>query len=193
MKVVGLTGGIGSGKTTVAKMFIALGVPVYIADDEARRLTNSSLIIKRKLTDLLGIKVYKNGVLNRKYVADIIFKDKDLLNKVNKIIHPIVSLHFKRWMKNQEGIYCIKETAILFENDGYKKCDLTILVIAPVKERIRRVLNRDGSTKKAIETRIKNQWNDDKKCKLADIIIENIDLIKTKEKVREIHLFLSKI
>lgn len=193
MKVVGLTGGIGSGKTTVAKMFIALGVPVYIADDEARRLTNSSLIIKRKLTDLLGIKVYKNGVLNRKYVADIIFKDKDLLNKVNKIIHPIVSLHFKRWMKNQEGIYCIKEAAILFENDGYKKCDLTILVIAPVKERIRRVLNRDGSTKKAIETRIKNQWNDDKKCKLADIIIENIDLIKTKEKVREIHLFLSKI
>ncbi len=193
MKVVGLTGGIGSGKTAVAKMFIALGVPVYIADDEARRLTNSSLIIKRKLTDLLGIKVYKNGVLNRKYVADIIFKDKDLLNKVNKIIHPIVSLHFKRWMKNQEGIYCIKEAAILFENDGYKKCDLTILVIAPVKERIRRVLNRDGSTKKAIETRIKNQWNDDKKCKLADIIIENIDLIKTKEKVREIHLFLSKI
>lgn len=193
MKVVGLTGGIGSGKTTVAKMFIALGVPVYIADDEARRLTNSSLIIKRKLTDLLGIKVYKNGVLNRKYVADIIFKDKDLLNKVNKIIHPIVSLHFKRWMKNQEGIYCIKEAAILFENDGYKKCDLTILVIAPVKERISRVLNRDGSTKKAIETRIKNQWNDDKKCKLADIIIENIDLIKTKEKVREIHLFLSKI
>lgn len=193
MKVVGLTGGIGSGKTTVAKMFIALGVPVYISDDEARRLTNSSLIIKRKLTDLLGIKVYKNEVLNRKYVADIIFKDKDLLNKVNKIIHPIVSLHFKRWMKNQEGIYCIKEAAILFENDGYKKCDLTILVIAPVKERIRRVLNRDGSTKKAIETRIKNQWNDDKKCKLADIIIENIDLIKTKEKVREIHLFLSKI
>ncbi|MCH7785501.1 MAG: dephospho-CoA kinase [Bacteroidetes bacterium] len=193
MKVVGLTGGIGSGKTTVAKMFIALGVPVYIADDEARRLTNSSLIIKRKLTDLLGIKVYKNGVLNRKYVADIIFKDKDLLNKVNKIIHPIVSLHFKRWMKNQEGIYCIKEAAILFENDGYKKCDLTILVIAPVKERISRVLNRDGSTKKAIETRIKNQWNDDKKCKLTDIIIENIDLIKTKEKVREIHLFLSKI
>lgn len=193
MKVVGLTGGIGSGKTTVAKMFIALGVPVYIADDEARRLTNSSLIIKRKLTDLLGIKVYKNEVLNRKYVADIIFKDKDLLNKVNKIIHPIVSLHFKRWMKNQKGIYCIKEAAILFENDGYKKCDLTILVITPVKERIRRVLNRDGSTKKAIETRIKNQWNDDKKCKLADIIIENIDLIKTKEKVREIHLFLSKI
>ena len=184
MKVVGLTGGIGSGKTTVAKMFIALGVPVYIADDEARRLTNSSLIIKRKLTDLLGIKVYKNGVLNRKYVADIIFKDKDLLNKVNKIIHPIVSLHFKRWMKNQEGNYCIKEAAILFENDGYKKCDLTILVIAPVKERISRVLNRDGSTKKAIETRIKNQWNDDKKCKLADIIIENIDLIKTNEKVR---------
>jgi len=193
MKVVGLTGGIGSGKTTVAKMFIALGVPVYIADDEARRLTNSSLIIKRKLTNLLGIKVYNNGVLNRKYVADIIFKDKDLLNKVNKIIHPIVSLHFKRWMKNQEGIYCIKEAAILFENDGYKKCDLTILVIAPVKERIRRILNRDGLTKKAIEIRIKNQWSDDEKCKLANIIIENNDLKKTKEKVREIHLFLSKI
>ena len=187
MKIIGLTGGIGSGKTTVAQMFKDLGVPVYIADIEARKLTNSSKVIRRKLITLFGNSCYKDGVLNRGYVASKVFNDPDLLDKVNKIIHPKVAAHFKRWLKKQQGAYCIKEAAILFENDGYKQCDLTILVVSPKYERIRRVIARDRISEKEVLERIKNQWSDEKKSKLADIIIENIDLNSTKIRVLDIH------
>ncbi len=192
MKIIGLTGGIGSGKTTVAYMFKDLNVPVYIADLEAKNLTNSSKRIKQKLINLLSEDAYVREELNRKYVADLIFNDESLLKKVNNIIHPEVAQHFEEWIQKQEGPYCIKEAAILFENGGYKKCDLTILIIAPVEERINRVINRDKTTKIAVKERIKNQWSDEKKKKLADFVIENIDLNKTQEKVKKIHLFLSK-
>ena len=112
MKVIGLTGGIGSGKTTVAKMFGELGVPVYIADFEAKRLTNSSTVIKKKLIKLLGHSAYIDGKLNRKFVANIIFNDPKLLKKVNEIIHPKVASHFKRWVKRQNGNYCINASRL---------------------------------------------------------------------------------
>jgi len=192
MKIIGLTGGIGSGKTTVAYMFKELNAPVYIADLEAKNLTNSSIKIKQKLINLLGEEAYVREELNRKYVADLIFNDESLLKKVNNIIHPVVEQHFEEWIQKQKGPYCIKEAAILFENGGYKKCDLTILIIAPIEQRINRVINRDKSTKTAVKERIKNQWSDAKKKKLADFVIENIDLNKTQEKVKKIHLFLSK-
>ena len=116
MKIVGLTGGIGSGKTTVAKMFMELGIPVYIADDEAKRLTNSSKVIRRKLIVLLGEEAYtEEGLLNRPYVANLVFNDKMLLEGINQIIHPKVAQHFKRWIKKQKSPYCIKEAAILFD------------------------------------------------------------------------------
>ncbi len=192
MKIVGLTGGIGSGKTTVAMFFKELGVPVYIADDEAKKLTNRSKVIKRKLILLLGKKAYTNDGLNRKFVADKIFKDTGLLQKVNEIIHPKVAQHFQRWLKKQEGAYCIKEAAILFENGGYKECDLTILVTAPKEERIKRVLLRDKTTKKAIAERMANQWEDEEKEKLADIIIRNTSLSTTRKQVKKIHFSLIK-
>jgi dephospho-CoA kinase len=187
MKVIGLTGGIGSGKTTVAKMFEELGVPVYIADLEAKRLTNSSTVIKKKLIKLLGHSTYIDGKLNRKFVADLIFKDPKLLKKVNEIIHPKVASHFKRWVKKQKGNYCIKEAAILFENGSYKDCYLTILITAPKEVRIGRVMRRDDMSKEDIEKRMRNQWTDEEKGKFADIIIENIDMERTKEQVRKIH------
>jgi len=187
MKIVGLTGGIGSGKTTVAQMFKDLGVPVYIADIEARKLTNSSKVIKRKLIQLFGSSCYKDGELDRKFVADKVFNDPELLEKLNSIIHPKVAAHFKRWQCKQKGAFCIKETAILFENDGYKQCDLTILVVSPEQERIRRVMARDRISEKEVLVRIKNQWSDEKKRKLANIIIENIDLNSTKNQVLDIH------
>ena len=190
--IVGLTGGIGSGKTTIAKMFNELGVPVYIADLEAKALTNSSEEIKKELIELLGDKAYLRDKLNKKYVADIIFNDSELLSKVNAIIHPRVAEHFKKWYKEQEAPYCIKEAAILFENGAYKKCDYTILITAPIEERIARVINRDSSTMKEVESRIKNQWDDTKKSLLADFIIENIDLETSQQKVNDIHLFLLK-
>ncbi len=193
MMIVGLTGGIGSGKTTVANMFKELGVPVYIADDEAKLLTNSSKAIKQKLIELLGDEAFINGDLNKKYVADLIFNDINLLNKVNAIIHPVVAKHFKEWVKKQHYSYCIKEAAILFENGSYKNCNVTILIIAPIKERINRVTSREDISPKEVEKRIKNQWPDIKKSKLADFVIENIDLKITFQKVKEIHSHLLNI
>ncbi|MEM0519421.1 MULTISPECIES: dephospho-CoA kinase [Aequorivita] len=187
MKIIGLTGGIGSGKTTVAKMFSKLGVPIYIADVEAKKLTNSSKIIRRELIALLGENAYTDAGLNRTYVADKIFNDTNLLQAVNKIIHPRVAMHFKKWTTKQNAPYVIKEAAILFENGGYKHCDLTILVTAPKAIRIARVMARDKTSKEAIEQRINNQWSDKEKLKLADIIIENTTIEATKKRVSEIH------
>lgn len=187
MKIVGLTGGIGSGKTTVARMFEKLGTPIYIADDEAKKLTNSSKIIKSKLINLLGEETYVDGVLNRTYVAEKIFSDKNLLEATNAIIHPEVYIHFKKWAAKQNSNYVIKEAAILFENGSYKDCDLIILVTAPKKIRVARLLDRDSTTIAAIEKRIKNQWSDAKKLKLADIVIKNTDLKSTEEQVLTIH------
>jgi len=192
LKIIGLTGGIGSGKTTVAKMFEELGISVYIADIEARKLSNRSKVIRRKLTELLGPQAYIDTQLNREFVAQMIFNDADLLKKVNAIIHPKVASHFKRWVKKQQGPYVIKEAAILFENGGYKQCDKTILVVAPKAVRIERLLARDNSNKAEIEARMKNQWSDSEKKKLADIIIENTHLETTRKRVLEVHKNLSK-
>ncbi|MBZ0326465.1 MAG: dephospho-CoA kinase [Altibacter sp.] len=187
MKIVGLTGGIGSGKTTVAGLFKELGAPVYIADVEAKKLSNSSKIIRRKLIQLLGEKAYTHGGLNRKFVADKIFKDPILLKSVNEIIHPKVAQHFKRWVKRQNASYCIKEAAILFENGEYINCDLNILVVAPKAERIRRVIQRDATTKEAVLERMSHQWSDAKKQKLADFVIKNQNLESTQKQVQKIH------
>ncbi|WP_432411447.1 dephospho-CoA kinase [Rasiella sp. SM2506] len=192
MKIVGLTGGIGSGKTTVAAMFKELGVPVYIADVEAKKLANSSKIIRKKLIELLGEAAYDSTGLNRSFVAAYIFNDEKILQQVNQIIHPKVKAHFKRWVKQQEGVYCIKEVAILFENGGYKECDYTILITAPKKVKIKRLLQRDNTTEEAVLARMKNQWSDAKKIKLAHTVLENTDLEKTQKAVLALHKKLLK-
>ncbi len=187
MIVVGLTGGIGSGKTTVAKQFAALGIPVYIADEEAKKLMNRSKIIKRKLIELFGSEAYKNDALNRPFIAQIIFYNKEILQKMNAIIHPRVATHFNKWMLKQTAAYVIKEAAILFENDGYKLCDYVITVVAPKELRIKRLLKRDTTTKDKIEAIIKNQWSDEEKIKLSHFKITNINLEDTKKQVVEVH------
>jgi len=187
MKIVGITGGIGSGKTTVAKMFESLGIPVYYADDEAKNLTATSPVIREGLIGLLGEETFKNGVLDRKYMAGKIFNDKDLLEKANAIIHPQVALHFENWVSNQSTPYVLKEAAILFESGSYQQCDKTILITAPEDIRIQRVMERDGVSKEEVLARIKNQWPDSEKKKLADFIVENIDLNSTEKKVQKLH------
>lgn len=191
MKIIGLTGGIGSGKTTVAQLFSELGVPIYIADIEAKKIMDSSKVIRRKLIALLGEDAYSGTKLNRKFVADKIFNDKFLLEAVNAVIHPKVAAHFRKWVSKQKATYVIKEAAILFENGSYKNCDMVILVTAPKQVRITRVMARDNTSKTEIEQRMNNQWSDEKKLKLADFIIENIDLKTTKNKVEAIHNLLS--
>jgi dephospho-CoA kinase len=187
MIIVGLTGGIGSGKTTVAKAFRALGIPVYIADEEAKKLMRRSKVIKRKLIQLFGDKAYVNGDLNRAFIAGIIFNDKTNLGKINAIIHPRVARHFEKWALKQDAPYLIKEVAILFENEGHKDCDFVITVKAPKRKRIERLLKRDNTTKEKIEAIIKNQWTDSEKVKLSDFVIDNVTLQKTQEQVLKIH------
>lgn len=187
MIIVGLTGGIGSGKTTVAKAFEALNIPVYIADDEAKKLMGKSKIIKRKLIQLFGAEAYIGDVLNKVFIADKIFNDKILLEKMNAIIHPRVAKHFSKWSLKQTSPYVIKEVAILFETGGDQFCDYVITVTTPKSLRIKRLLNRDQTTKEKINAIIKNQWNDDDKAKRSHYVINNIDLEDTKRQVLDIH------
>lgn len=187
MIIVGLTGGIGSGKTTVARMFNELGVPVYIADLEAKKLMKTSKVIKRKLIQLFGDEAYIDGELNRPYLANKIYSDKALLLKMNAIVHPKVKAHFIKWTKKQDFAYIIKETAILFENNSYQDCDFVITVTASEKDRIQRVILRDNSSSEKVKAVMNNQWSDEEKVKFSNFVIENTNLSETENQVRIIH------
>lgn len=185
--LVGLTGGIGSGKTTVANFFKEFGIPVYIADTEAKALMNRSKVIKRKLIALFGENAYQDGKLNREYLSQKIFNDKDLLQKMNAIVHPKVASHFKRWVKKQDAPYVISEAAILFENGSYKNYNYIITVTAPEHVRLKRVMSRDNSSEKKVKSVMGNQWKDAEKIKLSDFVIQNINLEEAKAQVQQIH------
>lgn len=193
MKIIGLTGGIGSGKTTVAKLFKELGVPVYNSDLRAKKLMENSKEIRTAVIDLLGKDSYVLERLNKKYIADKIFSDKQLLEKLNAIVHPAVKNDFIEWLKKKKTPYVIQEAAILFENGSYSNFDKIILVKAPKEARLERIIARDNGSKEEILARMKNQWDDSKKIPLSDYIIENIDLDQTKLQVVKIHRQLTKI
>lgn len=190
MKTIGLTGGIGSGKTTVANFFASLGAPVYIADDQAKKLLKTSSNVKAKVLENFGEGAYSDGEPDREFLAEKVFKDKVQLEKLNSIIHPAVAADFQEWKQQQNYHYVVYEAAILFESGSYKNCDLTILVTADYAQRIQRILKRDNSTIAEIEARIANQWSDEKKIALADFVINNSELSETRKKVEKIHLFL---
>lgn len=188
MIIVGITGGIGSGKTTVAKMFNHhFGIPVYIADEEAKKLMNRSKIIKKKLIALFGEQAYLNSKLNRPYLAQQIFSDKTKLDKMNAIVHPKVAQHFNRWVKKQQSPYVLKEAAILFESGSYKQCHFIITVTAPLSVRIERVLKRDNTTAQKVKSIVKNQWSDTKKVAHSNAVIVNKTLEKTEAQVQTTH------
>ncbi|WP_054850707.1 dephospho-CoA kinase [Olleya sp. ITB9] len=186
-KIIGLTGGIGSGKTTVANFFKTLGVPIYIADTEAKALMNRSKIIKRKLIKLFGEQAYIDDKLNKPFVASQIFSNQDLLQQMNAIVHPKVAKHFANWVKKQSTAYVISEAAILFENGSYKKYDYIITVVAPKEVRLKRVLKRDSSSKEKVEAIMNNQWSDNQKIELSDFVINNTNLETTKLEVGKVH------
>lgn len=187
MIVVGLTGGIGSGKSTIAAMFQELGVPVYNSDERAKHLMNTSKKIRKRLVELLGEKAYLDDKLNRVYIAKKVFNDADLLEKLNQIVHPVVRKDFVKWTKKQNAPYVIQETALLFENKAQELYDSVILITAPKELRIERVLARDEITKEQVIARMNNQLDDETKLKLTNFVIENIELESTALKVLEIH------
>ena len=190
MKVVGLTGGIGSGKTTVAGFFKELGIPIYIADEEAKKLLHSSKSLKSAIITLFGEQAYNKGQLDRKYIATQVFLDKEKLESLNSLVHPEVNKDFEEWKVEQKAPYVIYEAAILFEKGGYKKCDYVVLVTANLQDRIERLQKRDLSTIEEIEARMAHQWSDDRKKTYSEFIIENNSLSYTRDQVLKVHQFL---
>jgi dephospho-CoA kinase len=189
-KIIGLTGGIGSGKTTVAQLFLSFDIPVYITDLEARNLMKSDAVLDQ-IRNVFGTAVFEKGVLIREKLSEIVFNDANKLAQLNGIVHPAVKSHFKQWLlEHQKDPFIIYESAILFESGSYKECDFVINVVAPLETRIQRVIERDKTTREKVLERIKNQWNDEQKSSKSDFIIENVNLEDVKLEIVKILNFL---
>lgn len=176
-KIIGLTGGIGSGKTTVARLFMQKGVPVYIADDEAKIISSDPETV-REIVSFFGDGILgANGAIDRAALADRVFSDPEKLASLDSIIHPKVQRHFEEWVsRNAASPFVIKEAAILFESGSYRQCDKVILVTAPQEERIKRVMLRDSTSREQVLQRMARQWNDEQKRQKSDYVIENDNL-----------------
>ena len=182
-KIIGLTGGIGSGKTTVAKFIEEMGFPVYFSDDRAKNIVNDDEALKNKIKELLGEEAYdENGFYNRKYVSGIVFNDNEMRLQLNALIHPAVKIDFENWVENQNSEFVFKETALLFELKLNESCYKSVLVTADDNIRIKRVMDRDQKTYREIEAVIDKQMPEKDKIKRADFVIfnnEGIDELKT--------------
>ncbi|PQA92381.1 dephospho-CoA kinase [Chryseobacterium shigense] len=187
-KIIGLTGGIGSGKTTVAHFIEEFGFPVYYSDDRAKTIVNDSEELKIKIKGLLGEQAYdSNGLYDRKYVAEKVFNNKDLLHELNEIIHPAVKIDFEEWLKKQTKYLVFKETALLFELKLNRQCYKSLLVTAEDNIRTKRVMDRDGKTYREVESVMEKQMPEKDKIKLADCIIyNNTNLEDLKEQTERI-------
>ncbi|WP_048746828.1 dephospho-CoA kinase [Capnocytophaga ochracea] len=190
MMVVGLTGGIGSGKSTIAKEFAVLGIAVFNSDEQAKALIANNAQVKERIIAAFGEEAYQNGEYNRAYIAQIVFSNPEKLAILNDIVHPALAKYFKQWTKKQTSPYVLKEAAILFESGSYKDCDYIITVTAPEQLRIARVMARDHCTEAQVLARMAQQWTDEQRIALSNAVIENIDLESAKEQVKRIHFQL---
>ena len=193
MKIVGLTGGIGSGKSAVLSVFSSLGVPCYQSDSSAKKLMQQDPELINQIKALFRDDLYEGEKLNRGKLAEVVFADKSKLESLNAIVHPRVKEDFQLFLSQQNADYVIKEAAILFETEGAEDCDVTILVTAPEDLRIERVMKREKAKVEHIKSRMRHQWSDEKKIPMADYVINNIDWDKTLKKVEEIHQKLFRI
>lgn len=194
MLKVGITGNIGSGKTTVSKIFEVLGIPVFYADDAAKNVMVNDPVLIDAIKGTFGkISYFDDGTLNRKHIAAIVFNNEAELDKLNAIVHPATFRAFDSWLpKHQNAPYILKEAALLFESDSYKMCDKTIMVAAPLEMRIKRVMLRDGLPEEEILKREARQFTEEKKLKLADYSINNNEKELVIPQVLRLHkLFLS--
>jgi dephospho-CoA kinase len=179
-KIIGLTGGIGSGKSTVAKYIASKGIPVYVADDAAKKIMADEKVVK-EIQNLFSENIITNdSKLDRAKIASIVFNNPIELKKLNDLIHPKVKKHFLNWLKEHKSVkFIVKEVAILFETGGDKECDAVILVLAPEDLRIERTILRDKTDEENVRNRMKNQYSDEEKIKKSDFIINNIKLDAT--------------
>ncbi|EFK36238.1 Dephospho-CoA kinase [Chryseobacterium gleum] len=187
-KIIGLTGGIGSGKTTVAHFIEEFGFPVYYSDDRAKAIVNESEELKIKIKELLGEDAYdENGLYDRKFVADKVFNNRDLLQELNEIIHPAVKIDFENWVNKQSKYLVFKETALLFELKLNRQCYKSLLVTAEDNIRIKRVMDRDNKTYREVEAVMEKQMPERDKIKMADCIIyNNTNLEELKEQTEKV-------
>lgn len=184
-KIIGLTGGIGSGKTTIANYLVSLGYPVYIADDAGRKVMQKQEIIDA-IKEKFGLEIFENNLLNRAKLAKIVFDNPEQLKKLNAIVHPAVKEDFKNWLtQHLESPLVFYESAILFESGSYNDFDVIITVIAPLEKRIARVLERDNSNREQVLNRINAQWTDEQRISKSDFVIENLNIDLAKQKIDE--------
>ena len=172
-KIIGLTGGIGSGKTSVAELLEQKGFPVYYSDERAKNIVNENFLLKEEIIVLLGENAYSEGKYNQKFVAEKVFNNPELLDLLNKLIHPIVKIDFENWLKNQKSEYVFKETALLFELKLNQQCYKSLLITADDNLRMKRIMDRDQKTYREIESVFRNQMPEREKVKLADYVIYN--------------------
>ncbi len=187
MLKIGLTGGIGSGKSTVAKVFQTLGTPVYYADDAAKELMNKDEDLKQKIKTHFGEAVYENNLLNRKYLAQKIFNNPTQLHLLNSLVHPATIQNAENWFAQQTAIYCIKEAALIFESGSQQNLDLVIGVYTPTQLRIKRVMQRDNITSAEVQQRIDKQIDETIKMRLCDFVITNDEQELLIPQVIELH------
>jgi dephospho-CoA kinase len=189
---IGLTGGIGSGKSTVAKVFEALGIPVYYADEAAKKLMNEDEGLKKQIIRHFGEESYKDGKLNRSYIASLVFADKEKLELLNSLVHPVTIADAKKWMDKQTSAYAIKEAALLFESEASEGLDYIAGVSAPQALRIKRVMDRDNTSREEIIKRMQNQLDEEMKMKLCDFVIYNDEQQLVTPQVIQLHQKLLK-
>jgi len=190
---VGLTGGIGSGKSTVAHVFEILGIPVYYADKEAKRLMNEDPEIRKQLIQHFGQEAYADNLLNRRFIAEIVFRDKEKLRLLNSLIHPITIAKAEEWMMKHKTPYVIKEAALIFESGSQENLDIVIGVSAPLAVRIQRTIKRDGITREEVLARMQNQIEESIKMRLCDFVIRNDDEHLVLPQVLAVHEKLKKL
>jgi len=193
MKIVGLTGGIGSGKTTVSKEFQKYSIKVYNSDLRAKFLMNNSIVLKNKLINNFGKEFYINDELNKSYISQIIFNDPTSLKLVNSMVHPEVFNDFNEWSQSLSEKFVLYESALIFETGSYKLNDFNILVTCDHDLRVKRIIKRDGINEEKINSIINNQWDDDKKIPLADYIFFNTSNKENNLKVKNLVTYFNSI
>lgn len=191
MYKVGLTGGIGSGKSTVCAMLRERGVAVYSSDERAKELMNSDSTIKERIIARFGAESFEDGVLNRAYLAQRVFASEEELAALNAIVHPRVMEDFEAWAESAEGEYVLLESAILFESGFDSKVDMVVAIMAPEDLRIERAMQRDGVTKEQVVERMRRQLSDEERCSRSKYAIVNIELEELEEDVEQLHRRLS--